>query len=351
MKEGLLIAQLVLFVALLVMLVWLGLHQRRTKKRQDALLNELQPSLGQQRWFRINLARQPFFARRLRVLGFEAKGLLIDEGPTLRAVAVRSDGERLELRVAKAPSSIRWQGNAGLQSANLHWLQIGTGDEAVMVSADTGMNAVASREATADMLRALLPQQPLDPSALADFALDKHPATRLATMVFIVLLLGLLADLGFTEHQLLTPAWALTVLGLAVGVAGLLLYPAFIRRKVPGRESLLLTMFLSVVLGGLAPRVALRLDQWLSGGSVATAYRLAHGAVLRPVEPGPPEVRLNDVREYWAQFEPGSTHQLDIVHGPLGLWQLDRRRLNAATYDWYSREEGRAPKSASAPER
>ena len=33
------------------------------------------------------------------------------------------------------------------------------------------------------------------------------------------------------------------------------------------------------VLGGLAPRVALRLDQWLSGGPVATVYRLAHGAV------------------------------------------------------------------------
>ncbi|HEY1130929.1 MAG TPA: hypothetical protein VGF12_16100 [Roseateles sp.] len=351
MKEGLLIAQLVLFAATLGMLAWVALHQRRTKKHQDALLSELQASLGQQRWFRINLARPAFFDRRLRVLAFEAKGLLIDEGDRLRILAARPDGERLERTVPKQPASIRWQGNAGLRSANLHWLEIGTGAEAVMISADTGMNALASREATADMLRALLPQQPLDAAALADFALDKHPATRLAMATLLVLLLALVGDIAVSEHQALAAAWPLGLLGFGVGLAALLLYPVFIRRKVPGRESLILTVLLGAVLGGVAPRAALRLDQWLSGGPVPTSYRLVQGATLKPVEPGPPDVRLNNVREYWAQFDVGSTHQLDIVHGPLGLWQLDRSRLNGITRDWYLREDRPADRGASAPSR
>ncbi|KQV89373.1 hypothetical protein [Pelomonas sp. Root1237] len=348
MNQALLIAQLALCCVVLLMLGWLLLHQRRTKKLQDDLLAEWLPRMApQQRWFRINLASPDFFARRMRVLGFEAKGLLIDQGEQLRVVAVRSDGERLERWVPKSPGTVRWRGNVGLRSANLHWIELGQAPDFVMVSADTGMNAMASREATADILRALLSQQPLDASALTEFALEKHPVARIAVVAFLVLLLTTLGDYAFSEHQVLRSE-RLIVLSLVAGFAGLLIYPVFKQHKVPGRETLVLTMLLVGMLGAAMPRAALRLDQWLSGGAVATSYRLVHGGLLQPVEEGPPPVRLRDIRAYWDQFEPGSIHELDIVHGPLGIWQLDRSRLNALTREWYRREDDATP-AASHP--
>ncbi|HEY0954066.1 MAG TPA: hypothetical protein VGE36_04865 [Roseateles sp.] len=343
MKLALLGVQGVLLCAVLLLLGGLLYHQRRTKQQQDALLDELLPGLApQQRWFRVNVARQPFFARRLRMLSFEAKGLLIDLGEQLRLVAVQRDGARVEWLLPKSPESVRWDGNVGLRAGNLHWLALGVGDQAVMVSADTGLNAVASREATADLLRALLPRQPLAPSARGDFALEKNAASRLVVVVFIALLLAVLADHGLSEYQALH-AHHVMLLGLLAVPLWPLIYLYLSRRQVPGREALTLVTLLTVLLAVAVPRAALRLDQWLADAAVATPYRLAAGALLQPVQAGPPDVRLRDVSEYWAQFEPGSVHELDIVRGPLGLWQLDRRRLNAVTRAWYLRQDAATP--------
>jgi hypothetical protein len=320
MKEALLLAQVALYCSLLGFVAVMFRRERRMKKRQEALLNELLPSLmPQQRWFRINLARPAFFARWMRVFAFEAKGLLIDQGDQLRVVALRPDGERLEQVTPKA--SIRWRGNTGLSSANLHWLEFGTGADAVMVAADTGMNAVASREATADLMRQLLPRQPFDASALTDFALEKHRGALTAVVVAVALLAGALIDLAVSEHQLLQPR-SLQLFGLLGAPLGLLSYPMLARSKAPAREALALSALMVGALGIAIPGAALRLHQWLSGGPVATRYRLAHGSLLQPVEPGPPDVTLSNVREYWAQFEPGTIHELDIIHGPsaCGSW-------------------------------
>jgi hypothetical protein len=348
MKFALLTAQLLLCCVALGMLWLMWRRERRTKRLQDALLNELLPGLApQHRWFRINLARPPFFARRMRVAGFEAKGLLIDQGEQMRIVAVQPNGQRLQWLLPKTPQNIRWKGNVGLRSANLHWLELGTGADVFLVTADTGLNALPSREATADLMRMLLPQQPLDASALSDFALERNPATLSLVVACLALLVLSLIDITLSAHQLLQPR-GLYAIGFLSASAGLLVYPLLVRRKVPGREATALCGLLVVALGIAAPAAVLRLDQWLSGGAVATPYRLVGGARLQPVEPGPPDVTLSNVREYWNQFEPGSVHNLDIVHGPLGLWQLDRSRLNALTRDWYRREDAATP-AASHP--
>lgn len=354
MNLVLLNAQVALFCVVLLILGYGVRHERRTKKLQQTLLDELQPDLAQLRWFRINLARQRFFDRRMKLLGYESKGLLIDQGDHLRIVAVQLDGQRVERVAPKVAGAVRWLGNMTLGAGNLHWLAVGEGSNAIMISADTGLNALASREATADMLRTVLPQQPLDPSAQRDFALEKNKATRIAVVALLAILMLTLFDMTVSEHQLLKPR-SLYPLGVVIGFAGLLAYPLLTRRKVPAREAMVLSGMLCAVLGGGVSSAALRMDQWLAGGSVPTPYRLVGGARLQPVEPGPPEVSLPQVREYWAQFEPGSIHQLDIVHGPLGLWQLDRSRLNRITREWYEREDGIKPPggtsagAASAP--
>lgn len=339
-------AQCVVLLLMLAYLAWLVRHHRRTKRQQDALLDELAPGLAPgQRWFRINLSRPAAFARRLKFLAFEAKGLLIDHGDELQAIAVLPDGARLDRRLAK--ESLRWVGNAGIAAGNLHWLQIGAGDEALMITADTGFSALASREATADIVRVLAPRQPLSELARGEFALEKHAATRVAVAVMLGLLLYALGDIAFSEHQLLTRTLHAWLPPLAMLLA-LPLYPLLARRGVPGKEATWLTTLMAIMFSVASVPLAKRLDQALSAGPVATPYRLAHGALLKPVEPGPPDVSLRDVRDYWAQFEPGSIHELDIVHGPLGLWQLDRSRLNALTRDWYRREDAATP-AASRP--
>lgn len=350
MLNVLLALQVLLSCVLLGFMWMLVRRERRMKKLQDALLDEVLPGFtAQQRWFRVNVARQDFFARWTRLFGFEAKGLLIDQGDRLQIVAACHDGERLERQLQKTPETVRWRGNTGLRAANLHWLELGSAPDVLRVSADTGMNALASREATADLMRALLPQQPLDASARADFALEKHPGALAATVLGLVVMVGALVDLTVTEHELLRPR-SLFLLGLPAALVGLALYPLLARRQVPARESWVLSGLMACALAMAAPGAAMRLDQWLSAGPVATSYKLVEGARLQPVEPGPPEVSLADVREYWKQFEPGTLHDLHIVHGPLGLWQLDRRRLNALTREWYRRED-RAKSDNAGPEK
>lgn len=256
------------------------------------------------------------------------------------------NGERIERTLQRGADAIRWVGNASLSSGNLHWLALGQGDATLMVCADTGMNALLSREATADILRALLPGQPLEASALKEFALEKNRASVVVAVLFVAVLCLALGDMAFSEHELLAPRDLYPYAAL-LGMVGLLAYPVLKRSRVPAREAMVLSGLLAVALGGGFTRGALRLDQWLAGGAVSTAYKLEGRAHLTPVQPGPPAVTLRQVHEYWDQFDPGTVHQLDIVHGPLGLWQLDRRQLNAVTRDWYQHADTAAP-AASA---
>lgn len=338
--------QVALLFALLGLVVSIVRHQRVTKRRQDGLLQELQPTLGTRRWFRVNVSRPAAYRRIFKWLPFEGKGLLVDEGDQLRLVAVLPGQPRLERLWPRQPQDVRWVGNASLGAGNLHWLAVGSGDEGLMVCADTGMNALQSREATADILRALRPGEPLAPAALGEFALEKNRTALAVCAVFLVVLCLTLLDMAVSEHELLSPRHLYVITAL-LGLCGLLSCPLMMARQVPAREALVLSGLLAIALGGGLTRGVLRLDQWLAGGAVATDYRLEGRARLVPVQPGPPAVSLPQVRDYWDQFDPGSVHRLDIVHGPLGLWQLDRRRLNAATRDWYPRSD--SPAAAAPP--
>lgn len=341
------VLELGLVLSLWVLLVQVYWHQGRTKRAQDELLQARQAELGARRWFRVNVSRPAAFRRVFKVLPFEGTGLLIDEEQQLRLVAVLRGGEHLERVVPKTPENLSWLGNAGPNAVHICWISFGHGDDAVMICADTGLNAHPSREASADLFRALLPGQPLPASALGGFALEKNRAALTVALIFVAVLCLSLLDLGLSEHELLSPPGVYLATG-SLGLVGLLVWPVLMRARVPCGESVVLALLLSAALAGGASRLALRLDQWLAGGAVAIEYRLEGGARLVPVTPGPPAVSLPHVREYWDQFDAGTVHTLDIVHGPLGLWQLDRTRLNAATHAWYAQDRSKA---ASATER
>lgn len=329
---------LTLHLALLALLAAVAIptvrRSRRAKRAQDSLIQALGGQyLGA--WFRINVCRPGFFARRFKLLAFEARGLLVVAPDHVRILAKLPSGETLDRTLARNGLDLRWLGSFGLASGNLHWFSLGHGEHQLMVTADTGFNALQSREATADLWRRIAPDLELPQSARSEFALEKHPATLGLVLLFFALLAFAAVDGVILNHNALLNRSGVGGLPLLLLVAPPV-YWWLSRQRVPWRESWVLAILTSMALM-LAYLPALkRLDQWLSAeGPQPYAYRLGADATLHPVVAGPPRLDFARSKEYWAQFETGSTHSFRLTHGPLGLWQLDRSELDRDMRQFY----------------
>jgi hypothetical protein len=283
--------------------------------------------------------------------------LLLETFEGVRVVADLWHGERLDRRVPRHALQIEWAGGGALL-ARPHWLRLKGGGSELMVRADVGMNFQAMRDATADLFRTLSPGRPLPDQAKRGFALEENRATAIASGVLLALLVLVGVDAMANDHELLseTPFFILplvgelTVLPLLGALLALPLYPVLRWQRAPRAESGGLTCLMIVAMALAAVPVAKRLDQMLAPAARAVAYRLVGGSSLVPVQPGPPSVQFPELKQYWAQFEPGSEHLLMLVHGPLGLWQLDRAPLHEKTRAYYG-EHPEAPRQAAASTR
>ena len=100
------LAQWALATILLLIAFWTIRRTTQFKQSQDDLIRSL-PAGPSQRWFRVNVARPEYFARRIKLLGFQARGVLIDEGPLVRLLAIYPDGARLDQAYPKASKEER----------------------------------------------------------------------------------------------------------------------------------------------------------------------------------------------------------------------------------------------------
>lgn len=330
----------------ITLVVWVALKARRAKRLQDQLIAALDPDAGDA-WFRVNVSRPAQFARLLKLLAFEARGILVNSADHVRILAVLPSGERIDRSFIKHELGLRWVGNAGLASFNLHWIGIGPVDGGLMVSADTGFNALQSREATADICRIIDPRFRLPGVALSEFALEKNPASLLAVLAFFGLLAFTFFDgVVWNQNELLEfgkAAWGT----VAAPLLALPVYAGLARRRVPSRESMTLAALIGLGVAGAYIPAIKRLDQWMAaGGAVPVAYRLGPNASLEPVSPGPPKINYSSRKEYWQQFKEGSIHHFDLTHGPLGLWQLDHTKLDGELKKFYeaSQKDGKSAK-------
>lgn len=324
---------LLLSIALLVRI--LG-KAKRTKHLQDRLVESLGRNAADA-WFRINLSRPAHFAKRLKLIGFEAKGLLVNSPDHIRILAEFDSGERIDRSVKKRDLGLRWIGNTGIASSNMHWIAVGPGDRPLYLSADTGFNALQSREATADICRIIDPQFRLPTVATNEFALEKNPGSlTVVAVLFLLLAFAFLDGIVLNHNQLLEFSW----LTWTTPVSASLAVPAYwwlTRLRVPSRESMTLTLLLGLAITTAYIPALKRADQFLSeSGPTPFSYRLGPGAVLEPIAPGPPKVNYSRSKEYWEQFDEGSTHDFDLIHGPLGLWQLDHTKLDEKFHDFYA---------------
>ncbi|SMC27513.1 hypothetical protein SAMN02745857_02889 [Andreprevotia lacus DSM 23236] len=323
-------------LGLLALFVVLMRRVSQLKAAQQRVIEQL--ALGpDEQWHRVNIATTAQFKNLFKMQGFGAKGVAVIGKEGVRLLAEGPGGVKIDRQFALDPAQIRWWGNHGLGSSNLHWLQFGTSD-ALMVSADTGMNALQSREATADLYRRLLGNAAPPQEALRDFALDKNPASRAVLAILALVAAYAVIDGGFANQMRLIqprlPTLLLLSYPLSIAVA-ILVYRWLSRANVPSRESILLCMLLGAACSGAWVPAAKRLDQALAGPAASYAYKLQDEATLQPVDTTLPQLKFKREAAYWKQFETGSTHQFQLVHGPLGLWQLDTRELNNKTREFY----------------
>lgn len=335
MKLALGILNVVLLIAVLCFTIWIFRVMRRMRNAQDELVRSL--DVSRSAWFRIALARPAHFRKIWKLIGYEARGVLLRTDNSVRIVAMLDSGEKIDRSFAPNELQLRWVGNAGLGSTNMHWIAVGPEHDSLMISADTGLNAIPSRQATVDICRTIAPDVALPGIAQSDFALEKHPASLAAVVAFFALVAFAVVDgviinqydlIGINDVAWISPACAL----LAIPLYGLLA-----RLGVPSRESIALSMLVAASIAGAVLPALKRIDQILAGPVVSYEYEFKGQAMLEPKQSGPPKLRFRDVSEYWEQFEVGSVHSFELVHGPLGLWQLDRSRLNEATREFYRR--------------
>ncbi|MDA8521617.1 hypothetical protein [Acidovorax sp. NCPPB 4044] len=337
------LAQLVLLAVMLP----LFFRYRSMKRRQDSLVQ----SLKGQRFWRINVARPRFFERWLRLLAFEGKGVLIAEGD--HSVRIKGfwnkDGRAFDVLIDLRQSRAQWLGNRTLRSGNLHWGQLTTPRGEILFTADTGMNALLSREALADIFRAVFTELELTEEQTQDFALEKNPRSRVVMVLFFALLFFALIDTFVVSRFELTDAQIFRILRHPLTWAGtlvsgvlvwLLTYRQLLGGGVPARESQALTGLLVTVLLLSALPVAKRIDQVLADAPAKNYdYRITGVARLEPADPrlGLPPMTFPRAKEFWSQYPTDSTYPIPYLRGPMGLWQLDHEAFDAPIRAFYEK--------------
>ena len=102
-----------------------------------------------------------------------------------------------------------------------------------------------------------------------------------------------------------------------------------------------IALFLSVI------PAAKRIDQWTARSPVTeTPYIMGDDGLLEPKvkDSGAPSIRVSTTDDYWRQYPQGAPYTLPMLHGGLGLWQVDTREMDARQ----SRFEDEQKKAAKA---
>ena len=331
----------------LIMLIVFGCiwwKARRSKHVQDALMDEARGTDGTRHWERVYASRPGHFKRRMKLLGFEARGVLGFGPQDIRLLARLPDGTPLRLTYPRDRAAARWIGNPGLGNSNLHWMSLGEGGEQIMLSADTGFNAVQSREASADLYAQIVPPGQVPQSARRDFALESNPASLTVVVLFFALLAFAAIDgavLNTPELVGMAPVLWAAPGALLVAVPA---YPLLVRKQVPSRESLMLSIALLVAMVPLLKRV----DQLLAGGKRSYEYPLTEAAVLEPVEPGPRTLQMRRAREFWASSTSAPATASSGCTGRSGCGSCRRRNSSAGTASSMEPARGKTPMNSSA---
>lgn len=334
-------------VFLLALSIFIIKKANRAKASQDKIIQSIRQGTSTD-WCRINIARPSYFNKKMKVLGFESRGILVNYKDSIRIIGQFPSGKWLDKRYSKDSLDLQWVGNKVLSSSNMHWISVnhlGENDgKKWMVSADTGFNALQSREATADICRRINVDFPLPDVATSEVALEKNPASmKLVILFFTTIAFAAIDGVFLNKNQLLN----YEIIGNKIFLVLLLSIPSYLfltKAKIPSRESLVLSMLVAAgFLVAYIPAIQ-RIDQ-IGAEPQSIAYRLETNAVLMPVTPGSPQLVFSKAQTYWSQFKIGSIHYFPMTHGWLGLWQLDSANLNEEMRQFYEKQNEKGNKT------
>lgn len=322
-------ALILLYVGWLSYLLW------RMQQSQNKIIASLPKDAH---FYRVNLRRPQHFNRHIKLCPFEARAVLVEEDAHLRLLGQFHDGEAFDWRFARDKMQVQWLGNRSLASDNLHWFLLTDGERSVNLTADTGMVALKSRQATADIVRMIAPELELTAVATSEFAIEKN-RTALSIVVLMFALGGLaLLDGMLNRHYLLNDVRS-SLLLLGAGLFATPAYLAMVRSTVPSREAMAIAVLFGMSVFAISTPFLQHLDQILDKtGPQRYTYRLDKGVKLYAVPAGPPSLDFRRDSEYWDQFELGSTHEFMLSHGPLGLWQVDLTPLDEKYKAFYQKK-------------
>lgn len=331
--------QVLPLLAVVAILLVLAVRMRGMRARQDRLWQETPLAPGEVR-FRVHVRTPSDNERWMRVDIARETGFI---GLTPQQVSVHTidpDGRRRRRDYDRERLVPRWIGNTSLRSGNLHWFALGGGDNEILVSADTGLNAAGSRQATADIFSNLSGGSSQFPGA-REFALETHRGTLLVLVLMAVCAGYGLADFLGNPFELVGPTKLPLLASLPLlwmGLVGVLAYQALNRSGVPARESMVLGYLLAMISLCAALPLAKRLDTWTAREPMREiAYVMSSEGRFKAVDTASPDLDLRAKNGYWRQFDAGSRHSFRLQHGGLGLWQMDPRELDD-TLRAYSRE-------------
>ena len=219
-------------------------------------------------------------------------------------------------------------GNRAFGSSNLHWFMLSDNGHSVILTADTNTGTLNSRKATVDILRMIAPSYALPELAIHGFRIERSfSATAILLLTFVLIICAALDGFVWNPYSLLggLPVTHLLYIAPPFVIAA---YLFMVRGTVPSNNAMpLATLFgLGVMMAGTP--ALMRLDQFLdTEGPQPHTYTLGERSQLHAIGDDAPSLNVRQHSRYWNQMEKGSKHELMIIRGPLGLWQVDLRPL------------------------
>lgn len=280
------------------------------------------------RWHRVGLRRPEDFVRHFRMCPFQARAVLIEERTYLRLLGEFNDGETFDFRFTHDTMQVHWMGNRALGSSNLHWFMLSDNGRSVILTADTNTGTLNSRQATVDIVRMIAPSYALPELATHGFRIETSlPALSILLLTFVILFLAAFEGFVWNPYSLvgILPVIHLVLIAPPFVLAA---YFFMLHHTVPSSNAMTLAAVFGLGIMVAGTPVLMRLDQFLdTDGPQPYTYTLGERSQLHAIGSDAPSLKVRQHSLYWNQIKRGSQYELTLIHGPLGLWQVDLRPL------------------------
>lgn len=328
-----------LVIAVLAIGIGAGMNGRRLRKENvslDALLAVLKRSGPVFPWLRIVVARPEFIVHRLSFRRYEMKGLAVQQPDGLRVLAVLPEGGLIDRFFPYSSAEFVWKGDIKPDDGSLFWMQLGSNDKAVYLSADPTVYQRQPELVTQDLFLQSAPsgEREVFPMRRKTVWFLRGALNLGVVWMWVFWFFVSFSDytagaLSSDLHRMIWGAWPLLSFVGTLCALALACFSVLFWAKVGVRAAVSSAVLVAVVTGFVVDPLVLYLDRkFASEPERIVLYRMLEKGRLEALEPGFPALRFYD-SEYWQHFLRGSRHEFVFQRGALGVWQHKPARYEA----------------------